>query len=271
MPPPQQGDGAGGRAKGPPDGERGAAATAAVTTDFRPWSSISVSDTLGMSGADPPAAQARTGDEMTDVTTCVTHGGRLSSASPARRSRESTGWPSPTWCLRAGPSRRAGPGRGRRGARLGDWRRRVPGGGGRGSRSGGRRLGVRGPGVQRQRAAGRRARPPPPGLVLFAYLHLAAYPAVAEALLGRGVAAVAYETVQASTGALPLLTPMSEVAGRMAPRVGARFLERQPGGRSGRSTWSAEARWWSAEARWSANAAGWPPASPRRMPRNSVE
>jgi hypothetical protein len=102
------------------------------------------------------------------------------------------------------------------------------------------------------------------GLVLFAYLHLAAYPAAAEALLGQGVAAVAYETVQASSRALPLLTPVAEVAGRMAPRVGARLLERQPGGRAGRSTWSAEARW-------SANAAGWPPASPRRMPRNSAE
>jgi alanine dehydrogenase len=70
-----------------------------------------------------------------------------------------------------------------------------------------------------------------PGLVLFAYLHLAAYPGVAAALLRRGVAGVAYETVQASTGALPLLAPMSEVAGRLAPQVGARFLEREPGGR----------------------------------------
>jgi alanine dehydrogenase len=70
-----------------------------------------------------------------------------------------------------------------------------------------------------------------PGLVLFAYLHLASYPAVAAALLHRGVAAVAYETVQSHTGGLPLLTPMSEVAGRMAPQVGARFLEREAGGR----------------------------------------
>lgn len=70
-----------------------------------------------------------------------------------------------------------------------------------------------------------------PDLVLFAYLHLAAYPVVAQALLEHEVAAVAYETVQSSTGVLPLLTPMSEVAGRMAPQVGARFLERQPGGR----------------------------------------
>ncbi len=70
-----------------------------------------------------------------------------------------------------------------------------------------------------------------PGLVLFAYLHLAAYPAVAAALLDHGVAAVAYETVQTSAGSLPLLTPMSEVAGRLAPQVGARFLESHPGGR----------------------------------------
>jgi alanine dehydrogenase len=68
-----------------------------------------------------------------------------------------------------------------------------------------------------------------PGLVLCAYLHVAAYPAVAEALLGRGVAAVAYETVQASTGARPLLTPMSEAAGRMAPRVGPGSSSASPG------------------------------------------
>ncbi|MCJ7672384.1 MAG: alanine dehydrogenase [Acidimicrobiia bacterium] len=70
-----------------------------------------------------------------------------------------------------------------------------------------------------------------PGLVLFTYLHLAAYPAVADALLERGVTGVAYETVQLATGALPLLAPMSEVAGRMATQVGAHFLERENGGR----------------------------------------
>ena len=59
-----------------------------------------------------------------------------------------------------------------------------------------------------------------PGLVLFTYLHLAAYPKVAQALLEDGVTGVAYETVQLATGALPLLAPMSEVAGRMAPQVG---------------------------------------------------
>jgi alanine dehydrogenase len=70
-----------------------------------------------------------------------------------------------------------------------------------------------------------------PGLVLFTYLHLAAYPAVADALLERHVTGVAYETVQLESGALPLLAPMSEVAGRMAPQVGSHFLEREHGGR----------------------------------------
>jgi alanine dehydrogenase len=70
-----------------------------------------------------------------------------------------------------------------------------------------------------------------PGLVLFTYLHLAAYPQVATTLLERGVTAIAYETVQAADGSLPLLAPMSEVAGRMATQVGARFLERELGGR----------------------------------------
>jgi alanine dehydrogenase len=70
-----------------------------------------------------------------------------------------------------------------------------------------------------------------PGLVLFTYLHLAAYPKVAEALLAQRVTGVAYETVQSDAGALPLLAPMSEVAGRMAPQVGSHFLEREHGGR----------------------------------------
>ena len=70
-----------------------------------------------------------------------------------------------------------------------------------------------------------------PGLVLFTYLHLAAYPAVAEALVTSGVTAIAYETVQLADGALPLLAPMSEVAGRMSVQVGAHFLERHNGGR----------------------------------------
>lgn len=70
-----------------------------------------------------------------------------------------------------------------------------------------------------------------PGLVLFTYLHLAAYRDVAEALLARRVVGIAYETVQEPSGALPLLAPMSEIAGRMSPQVGAHFLERQQGGR----------------------------------------
>jgi alanine dehydrogenase len=70
-----------------------------------------------------------------------------------------------------------------------------------------------------------------PGLVLFTYLHLAAYPKVAQALLDERVTGIAYETVQLETGALPLLAPMSEVAGRMAPQVGSHFLEREYGGR----------------------------------------
>jgi alanine dehydrogenase len=70
-----------------------------------------------------------------------------------------------------------------------------------------------------------------PGLALFTYLHLAAYPEVATALLEHHVTAIAYETVQLESSALPLLAPMSEVAGRMAPQVGAHFLEKEHGGR----------------------------------------
>src|SRR3978361_2182706 len=66
---------------------------------------------------------------------------------------------------------------------------------------------------------------------LFTYLHLAASRACTDALLAAGTTAVAYETVQTDGGALPLLAPMSEVAGRMAPQVGAHTLERAQGGR----------------------------------------
>jgi alanine dehydrogenase len=69
------------------------------------------------------------------------------------------------------------------------------------------------------------------GRTLFTYLHLAASPDCTEALLKSGIDAVAYETVQTADGALPLLAPMSEVAGRMAPQVGAHTLERAQGGR----------------------------------------
>ena len=70
-----------------------------------------------------------------------------------------------------------------------------------------------------------------PGQVLFTYLHLAADPAQTADLMASGVIAIAYETVTSPEGALPLLTPMSEVAGRMAPHVGARCLEKENGGR----------------------------------------
>lgn len=70
-----------------------------------------------------------------------------------------------------------------------------------------------------------------PDLTLFTYLHLAAYPEVAKALLAAKTTAIAYETVQMSNGSLPLLAPMSEVAGRLAPQMGAHFLERHNGGR----------------------------------------
>ncbi|HEX6476932.1 MAG TPA: alanine dehydrogenase [Acidimicrobiales bacterium] len=69
------------------------------------------------------------------------------------------------------------------------------------------------------------------GLVLFTFLHLAAYPEVAEALQTARVTALAYETVQLESGTLPLLAPMSEVAGRMAPQIGAHHLELGYGGR----------------------------------------
>ncbi|HKY15554.1 MAG TPA: alanine dehydrogenase [Microthrixaceae bacterium] len=68
-------------------------------------------------------------------------------------------------------------------------------------------------------------------LVLFTYLHLAAYPEVGRALLDAGTRGLAYETVQTADGSLPLLAPMSEVAGRMATQIGAHYLERENGGR----------------------------------------
>jgi alanine dehydrogenase len=67
--------------------------------------------------------------------------------------------------------------------------------------------------------------------VLFTYLHLAASIECTQAILDSGITAVAYETVQLPDGSLPLLAPMSEVAGRMAPQAGAHFLERASGGR----------------------------------------
>jgi len=66
--------------------------------------------------------------------------------------------------------------------------------------------------------------------VLFTYLHLAADPAQARGLMASGATAIAYETVTAADGSLPLLTPMSEVAGRMSIQVGASCLEKERGG-----------------------------------------
>ena len=69
-----------------------------------------------------------------------------------------------------------------------------------------------------------------PGLILFTYLHLAAEPALTKALVDNQVFSIAYETVK-SGNKLPLLTPMSEVAGRMAAQIGAHFLEKPEGGK----------------------------------------
>ena len=70
-----------------------------------------------------------------------------------------------------------------------------------------------------------------PDLTLFTYLHLAAYPKVAKALLEKKTTGIAYETVQLADGSLPLLAPMSEVAGRLATQAGAHYLQRPYGGR----------------------------------------
>lgn len=70
-----------------------------------------------------------------------------------------------------------------------------------------------------------------PGQRLFCFLHLAPAPEITQKLLDRRVTAVAYETVQLPDGSLPLLAPMSEVAGRLAIQVGIRFLQREHGGR----------------------------------------
>jgi alanine dehydrogenase len=70
-----------------------------------------------------------------------------------------------------------------------------------------------------------------PGLILFTYLHLAPLPELTNRLLESQVTGVAYETIRERDGSLPLLTPMSEVAGRMAVQVGAQYLEAPNGGR----------------------------------------
>ena len=70
-----------------------------------------------------------------------------------------------------------------------------------------------------------------PGLILFTYLHLAPLPELTRVLLDKKVTAIAYETVSRDNEFLPLLAPMSEVAGRMAIQVGAHYLEKEAGGR----------------------------------------
>ena len=69
------------------------------------------------------------------------------------------------------------------------------------------------------------------GLTLFTYLHIAADEPLTRALVDSGITAIAYETVETDRGALPLLAPMSEIAGRLAPQAGAHHLEKPKGGR----------------------------------------
>ncbi|HBY63116.1 MAG TPA: alanine dehydrogenase, partial [Solibacterales bacterium] len=70
-----------------------------------------------------------------------------------------------------------------------------------------------------------------PGLILFTYLHLAPLPELTQQLIDRRVTSIAYETIREADGSLPLLTPMSEVAGRMSVQIGAQYLEAPNGGR----------------------------------------
>lgn len=76
-------------------------------------------------------------------------------------------------------------------------------------------------------------------LILFTYLHLASNKVLTDKLLATGTTGIAYETVQLASGELPLLTPMSEVAGRMAAQIGALYLQKHWGKRNinGRRTW----------------------------------
>src|SRR5699024_4454043 len=69
------------------------------------------------------------------------------------------------------------------------------------------------------------------GLILFTFLHLAAEPELTRQLAEKKVTAIAYETIQEDSGALPLLAPMSEVAGRMSVQIGAQYLENNKGGK----------------------------------------
>ena len=69
------------------------------------------------------------------------------------------------------------------------------------------------------------------GLILFTYLHLAPEAELTKALLDKKVIGIAYETVQLPNNSLPLLAPMSEVAGRMATQIGAQYLQKTNGGK----------------------------------------
>ena len=81
------------------------------------------------------------------------------------------------------------------------------------------------------------------GLVLFTYLHLAASEELTRALAESGAACVAYETVETDTHALPLLAPMSEIAGRLAAQAGAYFLEKPAAGSSATTRRSSRSGW----------------------------
>ncbi|MBU6433800.1 MAG: alanine dehydrogenase, partial [Nitrospirae bacterium] len=70
-----------------------------------------------------------------------------------------------------------------------------------------------------------------PGQTLFTYLHLASLPDLTKALLDSRITAIAYETIEAKDGTLPMLKPMSEIAGRMSVQIGACYLEKTQGGR----------------------------------------
>src|SRR5699024_9842878 len=69
------------------------------------------------------------------------------------------------------------------------------------------------------------------GLILFTFLHLAAEPELTKEMADKNVVGIAYETIQLANGSLPLLSPMSEVAGRMATQIGSQFLEKTKGGK----------------------------------------
>ena len=78
-----------------------------------------------------------------------------------------------------------------------------------------------------------------PGVILFTYLHLAADPSLAKSLLEHRVTSLAYETVQDDYRGLPLLAPMSEIAGRISVQIGAHFLEKTARGHREAAGWSA--------------------------------